>query len=82
MNLTPVQRGIAEAMGNPEIGRGSVFKPVRLGYTSLLTALVGYYCDSDPSPILTVHPTEPDARGWIVDDVKPIFAESPDLRAC
>lgn len=80
MTLTPVQRGIAKAMGDPEIERVTVVKPVRLGYTSLLTSLVGYYCDSDPSPILAVHPTESDARGWIVDDVEPIFAASPGLR--
>jgi len=80
MALTPVQRGIAEAMGDPAIERVSVVKPVRLGYTSLLSAVVGYYCQNDPSPILSVHPTESDCRGWMVDDVEPIFAASPDLR--
>lgn len=80
MTLTPVQRGIAVAMGDPQIERVSLVKPVRLGYTSLLTALVANCCRSDPSPILAVHPTESDARGWIVDDVEPIFAASPDLR--
>ncbi len=78
--LTPVQRGIAAAMGDPAIERVTVVKPVRLGYTSLLSALVGYYTQSDPCPILTVLPTESDARGWIVDDVAPIFAATPDLR--
>lgn len=80
MALTPVQRGIAEAMGDPKIERVSVVKPVRLGYTSLLSAVVAYHCQNDPSPILGVLPTESDARGWIVDDVEPIFAASPDLR--
>lgn len=80
MSLTPVQRGIAEAMGDPSIERVSVVKPVRLGYTSLLSAVVGYYCQNDPSPILSVLPTESDCRGWMVDDVEPIFAASPDLR--
>ena len=80
MILTPVQRGIAEAMGSPDVERVTVVKPVRLGYTSLLTALVAYASQSDPSPILAVLPTESDARGWIVDDVEPIFAASPDLR--
>ena len=80
MALTPVQRGIADAMGDPAIERVTVVKPVRLGYTSLLTAVVGFYCQNDPSPVLAVLPTESDARGCIVDDVEPIFAASQALR--
>lgn len=80
MVLTPVQRGIAAAMGNPAIERVTVVKPVRLGYTSLLSAVVGFFCQNDPSPILAVLPTESDCRGYMVDDVEPIFAASPDLR--
>lgn len=80
MVLTPVQRGIAEAMGDPGIERVSVVKPVRLGYTSLLTAVVAYYCQNDPSPLLGVLPTESDCRGWLVDDVEPIFQASPEIR--
>ena len=80
MRLTRVQRGIADAMDNPDIERVTVVKPVRLGYTSLLSALVGYYVTSDPSQILAVLPVESDCRGWVVDDLEPIFLASPDLR--
>ena len=80
MRLTKVQRGIAEAIGDPEIERVTVVKPVRLGFTSLLTAAVAYFVANDPSPILGVLPTESDARGWMVDDLEPIFAASPALR--
>ena len=80
MRLTRVQRGIADAMGDSTLERVSVVKPVRLGYTSLLSALVGYFATSDPSQILAVLPVEGDCRGWVVDDLEPIFLASPDLR--
>lgn len=80
IRLTKVQRGIAEAMGDPLIERVTVVKPVRLGYSTLLSALAAYHVAHDPAPILAVLPTESDARGWMVDDVEPILAASPDLR--
>lgn len=80
IRLTRVQRGIAEAMGDPAIERVTVVKPVRLGYSTLLSALAAYHVAADPAPILAVLPTESDARGWMVDDVEPIFAASPGLR--
>ncbi|MEL6284577.1 MAG: terminase gpA endonuclease subunit [Pseudomonadota bacterium] len=80
MVLTQVQRGIAEAMGDPEIERLTLVKPVRLGFSTLLSAVVAYHCSEDAQPILAVLPTESDCRGWIVDDVEPIFGASPDLR--
>lgn len=80
IRLTRVQRGIAEALGDPAIERVTVVKPVRLGYSTLLSALAAFHVAADPAPILAVLPTESDARGWMVDDVEPIFAASPSLR--
>ncbi len=80
MRLTPVQRGIAEAMGDSEVERVTVVKPVRLGYSSLLTCFIAYHVQNDPAPILAVQPTESDARGFMIDDVEPIFQASPQLR--
>ncbi len=80
IRLTRVQHGIAAAMGDSAIERVTVVKPVRLGYSTLLSALAAYHVAADPAPILAVLPTESDARGWMVDDVEPIFAASPALR--
>jgi phage terminase large subunit GpA-like protein len=80
MQLTPVQRGIADAIGDPEVERVTVVKPVRLGYSTLLAAFIAYHVENDPAPILAVQPTESDCRGWMVDDLEPIFGASPRLR--
>lgn len=80
MRLTPVQRGIAEAMGDSSVERVTVVKPVRLGYSTLLAAFIAYHVENDPAPILAVQPTESDCRGWMVDDLEPIFGASPRLR--
>lgn len=80
MRLTPVQRGIAEAMGDSSVERVTVVKPVRLGYSTLLAAFIAYHVGNDPAPILAVQPTESDCRGWMVDDLEPIFGASPRLR--
>ena len=80
IRLTPVQRGIVEAMGDPTVERVTVVKPVRLGYSTLLSALAAYHIAADPAPILVVLPSESDARGWTVGDVASIFAASPSLR--
>jgi phage terminase large subunit GpA-like protein len=54
-------------------------KAARLGFSSLLTSAIGYYCVERPSPILYLLPTEADCRGYIVDDVEPLFDASPVL---
>ena len=80
MRLTRVQRGIADALSDPGIERITVVKPVRLGYTSLLSAVIASYVANAPSPILAVLPTADDCRDYAVSDLEPIFDASPALR--
>ena len=54
-------------------------KATRLGFSSLLTSAIGYFATVRPSPILYLLPTEADCRGFIVDDVEPLFDASPAL---
>lgn len=74
------QRGILDAIGDPLIERVSVIKPTRTGYTKSLIAAIGAVAANDPSPIILLMPTDDDARGVMVDEVDPAFAESPALR--
>lgn len=79
MRLWSFQREIADAIGDPEIERVTLVKPVRVGFTTLLTGAIASYCSNDPAPILALLPTEADCRDYVVSDVEPIFAASPIL---
>ena len=75
------QVGIADAISDPAIERITMVKPVRVGFTTLLTAAIGSFVANDPAPILCLLPTESDARDYVVSDVEPVFAATPALRA-
>jgi len=77
VQLWPFQREIADAIGDPAIERVTLVKPVRVGFTTLLTSAVASFVANDPSQILFLLPTESDCRDYMVSDVEPIFAESP-----
>lgn len=80
IRLYPYQRGIADAISDPEIERVSVIKSVRIGFTMTLTGAIASFVANEPSPILVLLPTEADARGYVVDDIEPTFAATPTLR--
>lgn len=79
IRLTPVQRGIADAISDPAIERVTLVKPVRLGLSTLITATIASYVANEPAPILALLPTESDARDFVVSDIEPIFDASPVL---
>lgn len=79
VRLWPFQREIADAIGDPSIERVTLVKPVRVGFTTLLTGALASYCANDPAPILALLPAEADCRDYMVSDVEPIFAASPAL---
>lgn len=79
MTLWPYQRGICNALDDPEIERVTVLKSARIGYTALLTGIIASYVANAPAPILAVQPTADDARDYAVD-VEQIFDASPGIR--
>lgn len=72
VRLWSFQRGIADAISDPEIERVTVRKPVRVGYSTLLTGMMLSYAVNEPSPILMVLPTDDDCRDYVVSDLEPI----------
>lgn len=80
VRLWPYQEGIADAISDPGIERVTVVKPVRVGFTTLLTGAVGSFVANEPSPILTLLPTEADCRDYVVSDLEPIFEATPVLK--
>lgn len=59
--------------------RVTLIKPVRVGFTTLLSVAVGHYAVNDPAPILILQPTEADCRDYMVSDLEPLFAATPAL---
>jgi phage terminase large subunit GpA-like protein len=80
VRLWPWQVGIADAISDPGIERITLCKPVRVGFTTILTGAIGAFIANEPSPILAVLPTEADCRDYVVSDIEPIFAATPALR--
>ncbi|GGE04828.1 Phage terminase, large subunit GpA [Gemmobacter megaterium] len=81
VRLWPFQREIADAIGDPLIERVTLVKPVRVGFTTLLTSAVASFVANDPAPILCLLPAEADCRDYVVSDVEPIFGASPAVAA-
>ena len=79
MKLWPYQRGICDALDDPEIERVTVMKSARIGYTALLSGIIASYVSNAPAPILAVQPTADDARDYAVD-LEQTFEASPALR--
>lgn len=79
LELWPFQYGMADAFTDPEIERITLLKPTRVGFTTLLTATIAHYVVNDPCPVLVYQPTDDEARGYMVDDIEPIFDASPAL---
>lgn len=79
MKLWPYQRGICDAVDDPEIERVTVMKSARIGYTALLSGIIASYVSNAPAPILAVQPTADDARDYAVD-LEQTFEASPALR--
>ncbi len=79
VKLWPYQREIADAISDPTIERVTIVKPVRVGFTTLLTGALASYIANEPSPIWALLPTEADCRDYMVSDVEPIFAATPVL---
>lgn len=80
IRLWPPQIGIADSITDPTIERITLVKPVRVGFSTLLTATLASYIANEPSPILLLLPTEADCRDVMVSDLEPIFSASPNLQ--
>ena len=81
VRLWPFQREIADAIGDSAIERVTLVKPVRVGFTTLLTSAVASFVANEPAPMLYLLPAEADCRDYTVSDLEPIFGASPAVAA-
>lgn len=75
----PYQKGLMDAMSDPDIEIVAIMKSARVGYTKIFCALVGYHIDHDPCQMMIVQPTLDDAKRHSKEDLAPMLAEVPVL---
>jgi phage terminase large subunit GpA-like protein len=80
LRLTKPQRGVAEALADASFERVSIMKSARVGASTLLVALVGYWATRDPGPIGYLQPRDSDARDFMQAEFEAIVDASPCLR--
>jgi phage terminase large subunit GpA-like protein len=75
------QRGLWDAITDPTVTKVSMMKSARVGYSLLLSHVIGYFTSQDPSPILMVHPRTEDAERFSKTNVAPMLRDTPCLAA-
>jgi phage terminase large subunit GpA-like protein len=76
----PYQREIMDAIGDPAIEGVVVMSSAQVGKTLIAKAVIGYYIDQDPSPILLVMPTLETAQSFSRDRLAPMVRDTECLR--
>jgi phage terminase large subunit GpA-like protein len=74
------QRGIMDAVTDPNIHIMVVKKSSQVGWTEILNNILGYHIDQDPCPIMVIQPTEVMAEAWSKDRLSPMIRDTPCLR--
>jgi phage terminase large subunit GpA-like protein len=80
LRLYKYQRGVAEAIIDPDVERVTMVKAVRVGFSTLVTGAIASYIANDPASIMLLLPTADDARDTVLSQIDPVFEASPALR--
>lgn len=73
----PFQRGWMRAMSDSRTRQVTVIKSARVSYTESVKALIGYYVEHDPCPIMVIQPDEGDAKGFAKEAIEPMLRDCP-----
>jgi len=76
----PYQREMMDAVSDPEIEEVSYKTSSQVGKTQIAKAIIGYYMQQDPGPILLVMPNEKMVRSFSKDRLTPMLRDTPVLR--
>ncbi|MBB4120216.1 phage terminase large subunit family protein [Martelella radicis] len=79
MKLYSYQRGICDALDDPNVSEIVIQKSARIGFTALLSGYIGHCVAVNPAPLLVTQPTSDDSRAFSVD-TEALFEASPTLR--
>ena len=76
----PYQKGIMDAITNPDIEQVTVMKSARVGYSKILNHIIAYHIHQDPCSIMVVQPTIQDATGYSKEEVAPMIRDTNCLQ--
>lgn len=76
----PYQRGIMDAITDPNVSRVVCIKGAQVGWTEVINNVCGYYIHQDPAPLLVIQPTEAMAATWSKDRLTPMLRDTPVIR--
>ncbi|KJS40391.1 MAG: hypothetical protein VR70_05860 [Rhodospirillaceae bacterium BRH_c57] len=65
----PLQQGILEALGDPDVTQVTVMKSSRIGYSEIVNAYLGWLIDQRPLRVLVYQPTIDDAEDYSNTDL-------------
>ena len=76
----PYQKGIMDAITDPDVEQVTVMKSARVGYTKILNHTIAYYIHQDSCPIMVVQPTIEDAQGYSKEEIAPMLRDTKCLQ--
>lgn len=77
----PYQRGMMDAVSNPEIKEVVYCTSSQIGKTLISKAILGYHIHQDPGPLLVMQPTTSVAETFSKDRLAPMVRDTPVLRS-
>ena len=75
----PYQKGIMDAITDPNIEQVTVMKSARVGYSKILNHIIAYHIHQDPCGIMVVQPTIEDAVGYSKEEIAPMIRDTKVL---
>ena len=75
----PYQKGMMDAITNPDVEQVTIMKSARVGYSKILNHVIAYHIHQDPCPIMVVQPTIEDATGYSKEEIAPMLRDSKCL---
>jgi len=77
----PYQRGMMDAINDPAIEEVTFMTAARMGKTTVVENVIGYFIDYDPSPLLLILPTDKLAENWSKINLAPMIRDNECLRS-
>ena len=75
----PYQKGMMDAITNPDIEQVTIMKSARVGYSKILNHVIAYHIHQDSCSIMVVQPTIEDATGYSKEEIAPMLRDTPCL---
>ena len=75
----PYQKGIMDAITDPDVEQVTLMKSARVGYSKILNHLIAYHMHQDSCPIMVVLPTLDDCQSYSKEELQPMLRDTPCL---